>query len=384
MTERLYYTDPYLRRFDAQVVRSEADRVHLDRTAFYASSGGQPNDLGTLGGVAVIDVIDEGDRIAHVLAGPAPSGTVQCEIDWPRRFDHMQQHSGQHLLSAVLVELYGAQTVSFHLGSDASTIDVEAPSFDAGQLARAEDRANEVVFENRPVTVAFASNSAELGLRKPSERAGELRIISIEGLDRSACGGTHVRSTAEIGPVAIRKLEKIRGNARIEFLCGWRAIRRARADYQSLVKVSRRFSAALDDVPAVVSAQAERLEELEKAHRKLAIEAAAREGRDLYASCAPGADGIRRLIRSARIDDELRTIAQAFTTGEKAVFIAVSTDPPSILVAASKDAGVHAGNLVKAAVTANGGRGGGSPTLAQGSVPAADALERVKAAITAV
>ena len=379
MTERLYYTDPYLRRFGARVAGSEASRVYLDRTAFYPSSGGQPNDLGSIGGVAVTDVVDEDGRIAHVLAGPVPAGAVECEIDWPRRFDHMQQHSGQHLLSAVLVELYGIQTLSFHLGSDASTIDVDAPLLDADQLARAEERANGIVFENRPVAVTFASNSADLGLRKASEREGELRIVSIEALDRSACGGTHVRSTAEIGPVAIRKLDKIRGNVRIEFLCGWRAIRRARADYQSLLKVSRLFSAALDDTPGVVAAQAERLQDLEKAYRKLATEAAAREGRDLYASWAPGPDGIRRVTRTARIDEELRTIAQAFTAAEKAVFVAISSDPPSVLVAASKDAGVHAGNLVKSAVTANGGRGGGSPTLGQGSVPTAEALENVGA-----
>jgi alanyl-tRNA synthetase len=382
VTERLYYTDPYLRRFEAQVEGSAANRVYLDRTAFYPSSGGQPNDLGTIGGLAVTDVIDEEDRIAHIVAGDLPSGRVECEIDWPRRLDHMQQHSGQHLLSAVLVELYGIGTVSFHLGSDASTIDVEAPSLDAEQLSRAVERANAIVFENRPVSVSFASNSDDLGLRKASEREGELRIVSIENCDRSACGGTHVRSTAEIGPVAVRGLDKIRGNVRIEFLCGWRAIRRARADYESLLKVSRLFSAALDDTPDVVAAQARRLQDLEKAYRKLSAEAAAREGRDLYASCARGADGIRRVIRTARIDEELRTLALSFTAGERAVFIAISSDPPSVLVAASKDAGIHAGNLVKAAVTAHGGRGGGSPTLGQGSVPNAGALEQVRAAIT--
>lgn len=379
MTERLYYTDPYLRRFEAQVVGSDGARIYLDRTAFYPAAGGQPHDLGRIGGADVQEVIDEDHRIAHVLAGPVRGTSVQCEIDWTRRFDHMQQHSGQHLLSAVLVELYGIQTVSFHLGAETSTIDVDAPSIDAGRLARAEDRANEIVFENRRVDITFATGSADLGLRKASGREGELRIVSIDRLDRSACGGTHVRSTAEIGPVAIRKLDKIRGNLRIEFICGMRAVRRARADYQALSKAARVYSSALDETPDVVAAQNRNLLDLEKAYRKLSADAAAREGRELYAATAAGADGTRRVVRDGPIDDDLRTAAQAFVTGEKAVFIAISSDPPSVLVAASKDSGVHAGNVVKAAVTANGGRGGGSPTLGQGSVPSAEALANVRA-----
>jgi alanyl-tRNA synthetase len=337
VTERLYYTDPYLRRFEAQVVGAEGNKIYLDRTAFYPASGGQPHDLGLLGGVAVAEVVDEDDRIAHILAGPASEGAVQCEIDWGRRFDHMQQHSGQHLLSAVLVELFGIRTLSFHLGSDSSTIDVDAVTLDADRLSRIEERANEIVFENRPVTIAFASSSADLQLRKPSERDGELRIVSIDGLDRSACGGTHVRSTAEIGPIVIRKLDKIRGNVRIEFLCGGRAVRRARADFQALLKVARLFSAALDDTPDVVSAQQQRLFEVEKAYKKLSTEAAEREGRDLYAATGAGMDGIRRVIRDGAIDDRVRIMAQVFTAAERAVFIAFSDDPPAVLMAASKE-----------------------------------------------
>lgn len=379
MTERLYYTDPYLRRFEAQVVDSEGNRIYLDRTAFYPASGGQPYDLGLLGGVAVAGIVDEGARIAHILTGPVSENAVLGEIDWTRRFDHMQQHSGQHLLSAVLVELYGIQTLSFHLGSESSTIDVETSALDADRRNAIDDRANEIVFENRPVTIAFASGSGDLGLRKPSEREGELRIVSIDGLDRSACGGTHVRSTSEIGPIQIRKLDKIRGSVRIEFLCGVRAIRRARADYQALLKVAQLFSAALDETPDVVARQQQRLVDLEKSYKKLSTEAAEREGHDLYASTEAGVDGLRKAIRNGRIDDEMRVAAQAFTTGKRAVFLVFSNDPPSVLMAASKDAGIHAGSLVNAAVTANGGRGGGSPTLGQGSVPSPEALDRIRA-----
>lgn len=381
-TERLYYHDPYLRQFEAQVVGTDANKLYLTRTAFYPSSGGQPNDLGTIAGVPVNDVIDEGDRIAHIVDTPV-TGTVDCSIDWRRRFDHMQQHSGQHLLSAVLVDLFDIPTLSFHLGTDVSTIDVAAPKLDASQLTRAADRANEIVFENRPIAIAFAENTEDLGLRKASEREGELRIISIQDLDRSACGGTHVRSTAEIGPIMIRKLDKIRGNVRVEFLCGARAVRRANADFQALSEIGRQFTASIDEAPQLVSALQQRVQEIEKAHRKLAAEAAAREGAELYRSTAPSADGIRRMVRNGPIDDAVRTLAQSFTAGPQSVFIAISNDPPSLLIAASKDSNTHAGNIVKAAVSAHGGRGGGSPTLGQGSVPTREALEQVRAALIA-
>ena len=230
MTERLYYDDCYLREFQARVVDTtdNGTRVYLDRTAFYPTSGGQPFDLGTLGGAAVRDVIDEEDRIAHVLDAPVAVGDVAARVDWDRRFDHMQQHTGQHLLSAVLIELFNIPTVSFHMGALTSTIEVAAAQIEPSRLERAEERCAEIVAAARPVTVSYEDSSSDLGLRKASARTGTLRIISIDGLDRSACGGTHVRSTAEIGPLLLRKLETLRGNVRIEFVCGLRAIQRAR------------------------------------------------------------------------------------------------------------------------------------------------------------
>lgn len=378
-TERLYYRDPYLRRFDAIVSGVEGDRVYLDSTAFYPASGGQPSDRGVLDGAEVIDVIDEGDRIAHVITGPAPSGAVGGEIDWRRRFDHMQQHSGQHLLSAVLVELLDIPTLSFHLGEEVSTIDVGAASIDAGGIARVQERANEVVFENRPIGISFEHASEAQDLRKPSEREGELRIITIAGLDRSACGGTHVRTTGEVGLISIRKLDKIRGNLRIEFLCGMRAARRARADFDALSKISRAFASSLDASPDLVESQIARGKELEKSVRRLTLEMARYQGRDLYSATAPDDAGIRRVVLREPITEELRARAQSFTAQPKAVFLAWWEDPPSVLLAASPDSGVHAGERVKFAVTANGGRGGGAANIAQGSVPTLDALERVKA-----
>jgi alanyl-tRNA synthetase len=382
MTERLYYNDSYLREFRALVVDVAEDgrRVCLDRTAFYPASGGQPFDSGTLGGAAVIDVIDEDGRVVHVLDAPIAPGEIAGEIDWTRRFDHMQQHTGQHLLSAVFEELFGISTVSFHMGATLSTIDVNAPALDAKQIGQVEERCAEVVAEARPVLITFEDASADLGLRKASERTGTLRIVAIDGLDRSACGGTHVRSTAEIGAIQIRKLEKIRGTVRVEFVCGLRAVRAVRTDFRLLSEISRTLSTPFEDVPALITAQIEKTKALEKSCARLSTELAKREGGELHAATSPGEDGIRRVVQKGSIDDAVRARAQAFAAAGKAVFLAVSDDPASVLLAASPDSGVHAGNRVKEAVSAAGGRGGGNQSLAQGSVPSA-ALKDVVASL---
>src|SRR5829696_5605904 len=230
MTQRLYHTDSYLRQFEASVVdrTEDSNRIYLDCTAFYPTSGGQPFDRGLVNGVEVIDVIDEGDRVAHLLATPLSDHRVVGRVDWGRRFDHMQQHSGQHLLSAVLADQLGQLTTSVHFGRESSTLDLATANLRSEQVQRAEERANEIIVENRPVEVTFEDADLATGLRKAPDRKGELRIVTIQDLDRSACGGTHVRSTAEIGCVLIRKLERVRQGTRLEFLCGLRATRRAR------------------------------------------------------------------------------------------------------------------------------------------------------------
>lgn len=386
MTERLYYRDCYLQEFSARVVEiaDGGRRVYLDQTAFYPTSGGQPFDTGTLGGADVIEVIDEEDRVAHVLDAPVDAGEIRAQIDWSRRFDHMQQHSGQHLLSAVLEELFKIPTVSFHLGAEVCTIDVAAPSLTADRIEQAEVRCAEIVGEARPLTITFEDATADLGLRKESQRTGTLRIVDILGIDRSACGGTHVRTTAQIGPVLIRKTEKIRGNTRVEFVCGLRALSQARADFRTLQELSRQLSAPAGETPGLVSAQLERIKTLEKANQRLASEIAQREGREQWAATAADADGVRRAverIEQGAIDDALRIRAQAFVAQGRAVFLAVSKNPPSLLLAASADSGVHAGDRVKSAVAAAGGRGGGNQALAQGSLPAGADLDAITSSL---
>jgi len=381
-TERLYYSDCYLTEFTARVVGSakHGGTVYLDRTAFYPASGGQPQDTGVLDGQRILEVIDEGDRIAHVLGGPVRSEVVEGRIDWDRRYDHMQQHTGQHLLSAVLVELFEFQTVSFHLGSEVSTIDLATRELTARQIEAAEQGANEIVREARNVTVAFQDSDSVGGLRKPAHRDGTLRIVIIEGLDRSACGGTHVHSTAELGPIQIRGLEKIRGNVRIEFVCGTRALRRAKQDYRIALELARDSATSIDKLPEHVASLRARLTEAEKDRKRLAIEVARRDGDALYERTPPGADGIRRVrIELAALDDAARAQAQAFAARSKAVLLAVATQTPTILVACSPDTNLHAGQIVKENLAAARGKGGGSGTLAQGSLPdltVADSIAR--------
>src|SRR5215472_3964139 len=189
MTHRLYYTDLYLRAFDAKVVERSPDgtTLYLDRTAFYPTSGGQPYDLGSINGIGIVEIADEDERIAHRLSQPLAQDEVSGAIDWTRRFDHMQQHTGQHLLSAVFEELFALHTISFHLGAESATIDLEGGPVDSRTILAVERHTNELVFAGLPVTVTFEDARTVQGLRKPSERDGTLRIISIADYDRSAC-----------------------------------------------------------------------------------------------------------------------------------------------------------------------------------------------------
>ena len=384
MTSRLYYTDSYLTTFEGRVIELSDDRrrVYLDQSAFYPTSGGQPFDLGSLGGAPVADIVDEDDRVAHVLADPLPNAAgdiVRGEIDWQRRFDHMQQHTGQHLLSAVFADVFGFETVSVHFGADRSTLDLDVGAIDAKQLIGVERRANEMVFENRPVSVGFEDASTATGLRKLPTREGTIRVVTIESLDRSACGGTHVRSTAEIGAIVLRTTERMRKQTRVEFLCGARVVRQARSDFETLSGIALSMKASVAEAPGLVSAQGEQLRDALSVRKRLEGELAVFQARELYDGSTPNANGVRVAFnqRDKGSVDDVRAVALSFATRPKAVFIATVASPATVLVASSDDSGVDAGSLLKSALAAAGGRGGGSARLAQGSVPGESALASV-------
>ncbi len=390
MTERLYYNDAYLTDFAATIVEvaDGGRRIYLDRTALYPTSGGQPFDIGTLGGRRIVDVIDEESRIAHVLDAPLAqtAGAVEGHVDWERRFDHMQQHTGQHLLSAVLEDLFGWKTVSVHFGDQTSTLDVDADSTPPARLEAAEHRANLLIAENRAVTVSFEDAASAIGLRKPSDRMGEIRVVTITDVDRSACGGTHVRATGEIGGMLLRRTEKVKQGTRIEFVCGRRAVSRARADYAALSAIAQAVSSGVDDAAAVVQAKLAAAQQAESARRKLTKELDGYRARARYESTEPDARGVRRIIET-RTDgglDELRGLAHALCALPQSAIVGVVVSGPQaqVLVGTSDDSGLVAGGVLQQALSAAGGRGGGSPRMAQGAV-AGDKVNSVVQAILA-
>jgi alanyl-tRNA synthetase len=386
-TERLYYTDAYLPDFTARIVDRADDgrRVYLDRTAFYPTSGGQPHDTGILSSSNVVDVIDEGDRIAHVLDAAVHGDEVRGKVYWTRRFDNMQQHTGQHLLSAVFDDVLKGKTVSVHFGDETSTLDLEIDSLSSQSLEKVEQRANLIVAENRPISVTFENAATAKGLRKAVDREGMLRIISIADLDRSACGGTHVRATGEIGSILIRGIERVRKTTRVEFVCGLRAVARARADYQALSVIASTMSTSVDTAAPLVTSQAAQLKEAEQARRRLERDLAKYRAAELHAAATPDANGIRLVALAPATDsmEQLRALAQALLERERMAFVGLTSEG-QILVAASEDSGHDAGKLLKDALAALGGKGGGSPRLAQGSAPAgksAEALASIRAAL---
>jgi alanyl-tRNA synthetase len=389
VTQRLYYTDAKLLEFDAQIIDT-ADNgraIYLDRTAFYPTSGGQQHDTGTLSGARVVDVVDEDDRIKHVLDAPLTgTTTVRGSIDAARRIDHMQQHTGQHLLSAVFAEQFGFATVSVHFGPDYSTVDFDTESISREQLLRAQSVANAIVMDARPVTVTFEDASTATGLRRPTDREGPIRIVNIDGVDRSACGGTHVSSTAAIGAVLLRSTEKMKKTTRVEFVCGPRAIATARADYDRLAVIAASFSASISDLPVLIAAQKASLHDAEQQLRRFEREVAAHRAQDLVSRTEALPSGKKVIVlESAPSMTALRTLAQAITAHPATVVIGSVTEPPSVLFATSEDTGIDAGKTLRAALEPLGGKGGGSPRAAQGSIPTAgvtaDAIASLRSAV---
>jgi alanyl-tRNA synthetase len=374
MTERLYYSDPYCRTFDAVVTRAfERDgrpAVVLDRTAFYPTSGGQPFDTGRLGTVAVVDVIDDGDEVTHILAAPLAHGArVQGDIDWMRRFDHMQQHTGQHLLSAAFSRLFDNGTVSVHFGADTSTIDLARMPAPA-ELEQAVEETNRVVWDDRPVAIRFASEAerGDLLLRKVPIREGPLRLIEVAQFDLSACGGTHVARTGAVGLVAVLGAERFKGGGRVTFVCGGRALSALRTYRDAVMGAVQTLSVLPSELPAGVARLQAENKDLRRALQGAQEALAAHEGRRLRAE-GENVSGCRVVARVLDAWDAqgLKALAAAITAEGGAAAALVSASPPSLVVVGrSADVQLDAGAVLKALTGRFGGRGGGRGDLAQG------------------
>ena len=374
MTERLYYSNPYLKAFDATLLDTVSHEgrtaLVLDRTAFYPSSGGQPFDVGMFGDVRVLDVIDDEEgRVLHVVDRVPSQTPLHGVIDWTRRFDHMQQHTGQHVLSAAFARLFGVRTESFHMGVDYSTIDL-AREVSAKEIAAVENEANRIVWEDRPVTIRFASaeEATSLGLRKESKREGTLRLIDVEDFDLSACGGTHVARTGAIGIIAVSAVEKVRGGSRVTFLCGGRAL----AGFRGLRDAVAGSVRALSVVPAELPAAIERLQAEGKELRKAVKELQGKQAIQEAASLASGAEpvGGARVVFAALPGWDaggLKAIASGIVERPGHAAVLLSDPPPlAIVIARAPDLTLDAGALLRQLTERHGGKGGGRAELAQG------------------
>jgi alanyl-tRNA synthetase len=376
MTTRLYYQEPYKTTFEAVVTVCETagDRpqVLLDQTAFYPTSGGQPFDIGTLGDAQVVDVIEREDgEIAHIVDRRLEVGArVSGIVDWPRRFDHMQQHTGQHVLSAAFDRRFNARTESFHLGSTASTIDL-GRDVSGSEIAAAEEEANRIVWEDRPVAIRFATaeEAASLPLRKEPSRGGPLRLIDIEDFDLSACGGTHVARTGAIGLIAIAGAEKFRSGTRVEFLCGGRALVRFRAWRDAFAATQKYFSVAPSELAAGVERLQSDAKTLQRTIRGLQEQLAVHEASALVARGEHAGDRVIVVEALEGWDAAgLKSLAAAASAAEprSAIALFTSTSPALVVIARGKEGRVDAAVVLKALTGRFGGRGGGKPDLAQG------------------
>ena len=405
-TERLYYHDSRLLEFDASVVSlSERDdgriAVTLDRTAFYPTGGGQPNDTGTLGDARVVDCIDaEDDGILHLIQGPVPEigDTVHGKIDWLRRLDHLQQHTGQHIFSAAFVKLFAAPTRSFRVLEHDCEIDVDLDNPTTERIERAVDLANQIVWESRPITVKHATSeeAASLPLRKEPAREGELRLIEIDDFDLTPCGGTHAKSTGEVGVIAARSWERAKGLTRIQFMAGIRVLSDYRKANRTAMDVAGLFSAGREDSPALIAKLIEenqklsrRVRELDEIGFRVEAEELLKHGVSSSIVKEGSLDDAARLVVAKvfneRDADSLKHLALALIAHPNVVALLGSRDREAarLVFARSPEAAGDMNALMRKACEVIDGRGGGKPDMAQGGGRNVEKiLEAIDAAIT--
>ena len=402
MTERLYYHDSFLYEFDAEAlgetVGPDRPALILDRTAFYPTSGGQVCDTGWIVAedqrklrVAEVGEREDGAILHYLESAPAlEKGTrVHGLIDVDRRRDHMQQHSGQHVLSAAFVRLFNMATVSFHMGVDYCSIDLDTKSLSSDQVQAAEALANDVVTEDRPVAIRFVTQeeARNLGLRKlPPMEKDQLRLIDIHDFDLTACGGTHVSGTGQIGCILLRKTEKVKQGWRVEFVCGKRAVATARRDYATLTEAAGLFSSHLWDVPQQIRKTQEEARASRKSREQILEELADLQAARLLVE-TPETAGRKIVIRSYPDRDLtfIKLLAQRLTrqSAQVVALLGSTSNPPALVFAESPGLPFDMGALMREALAELGGRGGGSKEMAQGGPGKVEGLEEFLAALVA-
>ncbi len=389
MTQRIYYFDSYLKEFSAEVTQQlrvdGKPAVVLDQTAFYPESGGQPHDTGLLGEARVLRVL-EGDagEIIHILDREILPGPVSGFIDWERRFDHMQQHTGQHILSQAFIAVAKAPTLSFHMGQEVSTIDVDLAEPSASRMDDAQTLASRIVFENRAVHVLTTDreNLDSLGIRKESQREGEIRVIDVGGFDRSACGGTHVRHTGEIGIISILGFERYKGGTRVEFAAGQRALKILSRDRELLKGLCKLYSTGADNLAEMTEKLMQERAALSREKDRLQTQLLDMEAEALIGgAAAAGRMAIIRRTFSGRKLDDVKLLAQKLAAHPGVVAILAIEDARQLVVARNAGLTGSCHEAIRQVTAVFGGKGGGRPELAQaGGIPA-DSLDACLVAI---
>jgi alanyl-tRNA synthetase len=393
MTRRLYYTEPYCTHFEARVVERLTWDAHpavvLDRTAFYPESGGQPADRGRLNDVTVLDAVErESDgAVIHVLSEHISDSMVEGEVDWQRRFDHMQQHTGQHILSAAFEQQLDAETVGFHLGSESSTIDVSLTGLEKEDLRPVETLANTVVWDDRAVAIQFVDDQAlaGLGVQRPDDVDGPVRLLVIPGssgeagppFDVNPCGGTHVARTGEIGMIKVVGRERRGDETRVTFLCGRRALRDYERKDSVITDLAGRLTVGFWELDEAVERLQEENRELRHAERELQQRLLDRETDQLVETAdARGPYRVVGRVWRGRSPDELRILARKLTDRPQVAAFLFSVDERThFCFARSEDLELDVNEHLQDVCARLDGGGGGRPQVAQGSAPAADVSE---------
>jgi alanyl-tRNA synthetase len=392
MTEKLYYQDSKRLTFTAQIVATrDTERgpaVRLDRTAFYPTGGGQAHDTGTLDGIAVRDVwTDDVGEIWHLVDRLPEEDTVEGEVNGERRFDHMQQHTGQHLLSAAFIHVLDGATHSVHFGTEENTVDLDLPHLSWEAAYRVEDAVNRIIWQDRPVQARFVAQEQldTLDLRREPQVEGKIRVVSVQGYEATPCGGTHVARTGEIGAVKITSISRYKGGVRVGFLCGRRALHDYRRAYQLLETLKLSLTVGQDELPDALERLQAELKETHKALRDAEEDLNALAADRLWEK-APIIDGVRYVVAHwpQRPFDEAQAMAKALRQRPKTVILLATGGDAGVrlVCACSDDVDADAGEILRAAAAPLNARGGGSPAMAQGGGPPV-APEAVRPALEA-
>ncbi|UCE06617.1 MAG: hypothetical protein JSW07_00830 [bacterium] len=382
ITKRLYLEQPYLAEFTASILSVFPHESHLaailDQTAFYPTSGGQMHDTGTINGIEVVNVIEDDDEILHLLASPINAGSAECKINWQRRFDFMQQHTGFHILARSFLKVTGARTLSSHLGEQVSTIDVDLQEINEGQISEVEDLAHQIIFEDRKVRAYWTkpTDVDKNSLRKELTGREEIRLVEIENFDVDPCGGTHLSSTGQVGLVKIIRWEKIRGYLRLEFYAGGRAIRDYQKKWTINAKLSNLLSTGEDEFGTSIEKLQNETKELLRKNKKLSEQNIIYEARELVQEAQRQGKKVITILFESRELNEIRYLAkQVIQSGNVWALFGLNDEKAHLIFARPENHDYNLNDLVKQVAHLIEGRGGGRPNFVEIGGPKKPSIE---------